>query len=149
MVLLSPIVTKGKQDIRGHSRLGYYFWDKGLKDSQYMGTFRVFLIITKKMYIPLPEGLLPYLKSLNCLDWPTPPVLVFQRSLLCRLSFHNFLLALFQSFPPTFNLKSWSPSLQSPFCLLPSNLYSFKSFNHEDSHSISHWQGSIDIDKGE
>jgi hypothetical protein len=44
---------------RGHSRLGYYFWDKGLKDSGYLGTFRVFFVFTKKWFIPLPEGVLP------------------------------------------------------------------------------------------
>jgi hypothetical protein len=30
-----------------------------------MGPFRVFLFITKKLYIPLPEGLLPLYHTLN------------------------------------------------------------------------------------
>ena len=34
-------------DMWVHSRLGYYFWDKGLNESGFLGTFRVFFVFTK------------------------------------------------------------------------------------------------------
>ena len=88
-----------------HSRLGYYFWDKGLKDSGYLGTFRVFSVFTKKWYIRLPEGVLP-VASPNMrrpirASRTTASVLV----VLPTQQRQHSSLPLLQCFPPTFNFK--------------------------------------------
>ena len=57
----------------------------------------------------------------------------------------------FEIFPPTFNLNEHRlpPRNLPPVCFPPTWVCSFRSFNHEYSHSISHGEGCTDIDKGE
>ena len=80
-----------------------------------------FLFITKKSCIPLPEGLLaltgPNMPRLTNASRASGSTLIVVPTHFPQLSS----LALFQSFPPTFNLKLSSPSSQSPSSLLPSN----------------------------
>ena len=122
--------------------------DTGLKESQNLGAFRAILFITKKTYIPLPTV---YYCTLN----PNTEVLASaSRARLFALvvvptQFPQLCCSSLPMLPTNFQFEVVISLLASPPCLLPSNFCSFRSFNHEDSHSVSHWRGCTDIDKGE